>query len=34
MKRSGLNVMTRLIGLVKPMLGFMLLAIYLCAIKK
>lgn len=27
MKRSGLNVMTRLIGLVKPMLGFMLLAI-------
>ena len=27
MKRSGLNVMARLIGLVKPMLGFMLLAI-------
>lgn len=27
MKRSGLNVMTRLIGLVRPMLGFMLLAI-------
>lgn len=27
MKRSGLNVMTQLIGLVKPMLGFMLLAI-------
>lgn len=27
MKRSGLIVMTRLIGLVKPMLGFMLLAI-------
>ena len=27
MKRSGLNVMTRLIGLVEPMLGFMLLAI-------
>lgn len=27
MKRSGLNVMARLIGLVRPMLGFMLLAI-------
>ncbi len=27
MKRSGLNVMVRLIGLVRPMLGFMLLAI-------
>lgn len=27
MKRSGLNVMTQLIGLVRPMLGFMLLAI-------
>ena len=27
MERSGLNVMTRLIGLVRPMLGFMLLAI-------
>ena len=27
MKRSGLNVMARLIGLVKPMLSFMLLAI-------
>lgn len=27
MKRSGLNVMARLIGLVKPMLGFMFLAI-------
>lgn len=27
MKRIGLNVMARLIGLVKPMLGFMLLAI-------
>ena len=27
MKRSGLNVMARLIGLVRPMLGFMLLAV-------
>ena len=29
MKRSGFQVMARLIGLVKPMLGFMLLAIFM-----
>ena len=37
MKRSGFNIMTRLIGLVKPLTGYMILAVamgvtgHLCA---